>query len=157
MLTHPAAAKMTEVRRADPAARRLTVLLVIVGVLVATLLIVGFERYRTLLRDWLLSEPGELGYRVRLVFFLSAAVLSAPLVAFAVYLWSLGAKVLRARQFPPPGYRVIRDTPVIGGQAAVLRGRDLKVLAACLGVASVLLWLLLGRLAWVLGEAAAFR
>jgi hypothetical protein len=152
MLTHPAAAKMTEVRRADPAARRLTVLLVIVGVLVATLLIVGFERYRTLLHDWLLSEPGELGYRVRLVFFLSAAVLSAPLVAFAVYLWSLGAKVLRARQFPPPGYRVIRDTPVIGGQAAVLRGRGLKVLAVCLGVASVLLWLLLGRLAWVLSE-----
>ena len=78
-----------------------------------------------------LSEPGELGYRVRLVFFLSAAVLSAPLVAFAVYLWSLGAKVLRERQLPPPGYRVIRDSPVIGGQAAVLRGRRLKVLAVC--------------------------
>ena len=90
MLTHPAAAKMTEVRRADPAARRLTVLLVIVGVLVATLLIVGFERYRTLLRNWLLSEPGELGYRVRLVFFLSAAVLSAPLVAFALVAWCQG-------------------------------------------------------------------
>ena len=147
---------MTEVRRPDPAARRLAVLLVIVGVLVATLLIVGFERYGTPLRDWLLSEPGELGYRVRLVFFLSAAVLSAPLVAFAVYLWSLGAKVLRARQFPPPGSRVIRDTPVIGGQAAVLRGRGLKVLAVCLGVASVLLWLLLGRLAWVLSEGAVF-
>jgi hypothetical protein len=42
--------------------------------------------------------------------------------------------VLRARQFPPPEYRVIRDTPVIGGQAAVLRGRGLKVLAVCLGV-----------------------
>ena len=122
---------MTEVRRADRAARRLAVVLVIVGVLAATLLIVGFERYGTPLRDWLLSGPGELGYRVRL---LSAAVLSAPLVAFAVYLWSLGAKVLRARQFPPPGYRVIRETPVIGGQAAVLRGRGLKVLAVCLGV-----------------------
>lgn len=155
MLTHPAAAKMTEVRRADPAARRLTVLLVIVGVLVATLLIVGFERYRTLLRDWLLSEPGELGYRVRLVFFLSAAVLSAPLVAFAVYLWSLGAKVLRVRQFPPPGYRVIRDTPVIGGQAAVLRGRSLKVLAVCLGVASAVLCLLFVRLAWLLSAGAS--
>ena len=47
---------MTEVRRPDPAAR-LAVLLVIVGVLVATLLIVGFERYGTPLRDWLLSEP----------------------------------------------------------------------------------------------------
>ena len=31
----------------------------------------------------------------------------------AAYLWSLGAKVLRAREFPPPGHRVIRDTPVI--------------------------------------------
>ena len=103
MLTHPAAAKMIEVRRADPAARRFTVLLVIVGVLVATLLIVGFERYRTLLRDWLLSEPEELGYRVRLVFFLSAAVLSAPLVAFAVYLWSLGAKVYARGSFHRQG------------------------------------------------------
>ena len=85
---------MTEVRRADPAARRLAMLLVIVGVLVATLLIVGFERYGALLRDWLLSEPGELGYRVRLVFFLSAAVLSAPLVAFAcqsLVAWCQGA------------------------------------------------------------------
>ena len=71
---------MTEVRRPDPAVRRLAVLLVIVGVLVATLLIVGFKRYGTGLRDWLLSEPGELGYRVRLVFFLSAAVLTALLV-----------------------------------------------------------------------------
>jgi hypothetical protein len=44
---------MTEVRRADPAARRLALLLVIVGVLVATLLMVGFERYGTPLRDWL--------------------------------------------------------------------------------------------------------
>jgi hypothetical protein len=104
------------------------VVLVIVGVLAATLLIVGFKRYGTPLRNWLLAAPGELGYRVRLVFFLSAAVLSAPLVAFAVYLWSLGAKVLRARQFPPPGYRVIRDTPVIGGQAQYCAGAASKFL-----------------------------
>ena len=67
-------------------------LLVIVGVLGATLLIVGFERYGTPLRDWLLAEPGELGYPARLVFFLSAVVLSAPLVAFAVYLCRLMPK-----------------------------------------------------------------
>ena len=28
------------------------------------------ERYRTPLRDWLLSEPDEVGYRVRLAFLL---------------------------------------------------------------------------------------
>ena len=119
---------MTEVRRADPAARRQAVVLVVLGAVVGALLILGFERYRTPLRDWLLSEPGELGYRVRLVFFLSAAVLSAPLVAFAVYLWSLGAKVLRARQFPPPGYRVIRDTPSSVGKPQYCEGAASKFL-----------------------------
>jgi hypothetical protein len=46
---------MTAVRRADPVERRLVVLLVIFGVLVATLLIDGFERYATQLafiRAW---------------------------------------------------------------------------------------------------------
>ena len=146
---------MTEVRRADPGARRQAVLLVMLGALVGTLLIIGFERYRTPLRDWLLSEPGELVHRVKLVFLLSATVLTAPLVALAIYLWLLGARVLRARQFPPPAYRVIRDTPVIGGQAAVLRGRVFKVLGLCLALASSLLWLLLWQLAWVLSEDAA--
>jgi hypothetical protein len=135
--------KMTDVQRADPAARQQTVRLVTLSALVGTVLIIGFERYRTPLRDWLVSEPEAMAHRVNLVFLLSAAVLSAPPLAFAIYLWSLGAKVLRARQFPPPGYRVIRDTPVIGGQAAVSRGRGFKVLALCLGVASALLWLLL--------------
>ena len=119
---------MTEVRRADPAARRQAVVLVVLGAVVGALLILGFERYRTPLRDWLLSEPGELGYRVRLVFFLSAAVLSAPLVAFAVYLWSLGAKVLRARQFPPPGYRVIRDIRSSVGRPQYCEGAASKFL-----------------------------
>ena len=146
---------MTEVRRADPSARRQAVLLIIFGALVGALLIVAFERYRTPLRDWLLSEPGELGYRVRLVFFLFA-VLLAPLVAFAVYFWSLGVKVLHTQQFPPPGARVIRDTPVIGGQAAVLRGQGLKVFAICLGVASALFCLLFVRLASLLGAGASF-
>ena len=60
---------MTEVRRADPGARRQAVLLVMLGALVGALLIVGFERYRMSLGDWLLSEPGELAHRVKLVFF----------------------------------------------------------------------------------------
>jgi hypothetical protein len=127
----------------------------VLGAVVGTVLIVGFERYRTPLRDWLLAEPQAIANRVKLVFLLSAVVLSAPLLGFAVYLWSLGAKVLRAQQFPPPGYRVIRDTPLIRGQTAVSRGRSFKVLALCLGIASVLLWLLLWRLAWGLSEGAA--
>ena len=141
---------MTQVRRADPAARRQAVLFVVLGAFAGGLLILGYERYRIPLRDWILSDPGKFALRVKLVFLLSGAFLAAPLVAFAIYLWSFGASVLRVQQFPPPGYRVIRDTPIIGGQAATSRGRGLKTLALCLGVAAVLLWLLLWRLAWML-------
>ena len=106
---------MTDVRRTDPAARREAAVLVVLGAVVGPLLILGFGRYRTPLRDWLLAEPGEVGYRVKLAFFLAAALLSAPLIAFAGYLWSLGAKVVRTGEFPPLGYRVVRDTLVVAG------------------------------------------
>ena len=87
---------MTDVRRADPAARRQAVLFLVVGAFVGTLLIVAFERYRIPLRDWVLAEPGATAQRVRLVFLLLAPLLLAPLLAFATYLWSLGGRVLGA-------------------------------------------------------------
>ena len=141
---------MTDVRKADPAARQQVVLFLVVGVFVGALLIVAFERYRIPLRDWVLAEPGASVQRVNLVFLLLAALLLAPLLAFAVYLWSLGGRVLRAREFPPPGLRVIRDFPVITGVAAISRGRQLKVLALGCGIASVALGLLLWRFASLL-------
>jgi hypothetical protein len=141
---------MTEVRRADPAAKRQALVFVILGAFAGAVLMIGFERYRIPLRDWVLSEPGKFGFRLRLVFLVTGVLLSVPLVTFAIYLWALGARVLRAQQFPPPGYRVIRDTPVVEGQAAIFRGRGLKVLALCLGMVAVLLWLLFGRLEWVI-------
>jgi hypothetical protein len=150
-----AAAEMTEIRKADPGARRQAWLLVTLGTLAGALLIVGWERYRLPFRDWLTSEPGKSAQRVKLVFLLIATALSAPLAAFAAQLWRLGARILRLRQFPPPGYRVIRDTPVISGPAAIARGRAFKALALCLGVAAVLIWLLLWRLAGLLGVGAA--
>jgi hypothetical protein len=136
--------------RADPTARRQALLLLVLGAIAGTLLLVGFERYWIPLHDWLLSEPGKFRLRVNLVLLVSAVLLSVPLLAFTAYLWSFGAAVLRAKQFPPPGYRVIRDTPVIDGRAAISRGRGLKMLALCLGVVAAVLWLLLWRLAWVL-------
>lgn len=132
-----------KVRRADPAARRQAILLVAIGGVVGALLILGVERYRPMLRDWILSDPGTRRDRARLVLFLAAALLSAPLVAFAGYLWLLGSRILGSGEFPPPGYRVLRDTPVSTGRSAVLRGRGLEVLAVCLAIAAALLWLLL--------------
>ena len=144
---------MTEMQRADPAARRRAMLCLVVGAIVGALLIVGFERYRLPLRDWILSEPEQLAHRLRCLWLLCAVLLSAPLLSFAAYLWSLGRRVVRACQYPPPGQRVIRDTPILHGQPAVSRGRGCKLLAVCLGGACVLLWFLLWRLALVLGKS----
>ncbi len=146
---------MTAIRRADPAARRHAVLLVLVCALVGVLLIVSFERYRIPLRDWILADPETSAHRVKSVFLLVAALVLAPLLTLAGYLWSLGARVLRAEEFPPPGYRVIRDTPVITGEAAMSRGCHLKALAVGCGISSALLGVLLWRLASVFGDHAA--
>lgn len=145
---------MTDVRRADPAVRRQAVLVLVVGTCAGALLIVGFERYRIPLRDWMLAEPGASAQRVKLVFLFLAVLLVAPLLAFATYVWSLGGRVLRAREFPPPGLRVICDTRIITGAGAMSRGRLLKVFALGCGIASATLGLLLWRLASLLSGDA---
>jgi hypothetical protein len=143
---------MTEIRRADPSIQRRAVLLLIVSAILGTVLVLGFEHYRGPLRDWLVSEPRDLARRLTLFFLLATALVSIPLLACGTYLWSLADKVQAARMFPPPGFRAIRDTPVVEGPAAVLRGRILRVVALGLGVASVLLCLLLWELARALRE-----
>jgi len=78
---------------------------------------------------------------------LLSAILTVPLIALAVYVWTLAKKIIRAREFPPPGLRVLWDTPVITGEKAFARGRLLQVFAVICAIASVLLNLLLWRLA----------
>ena len=132
---------MNEVQKADPDARRRAVLVLIFAAAIGGLLISAFEHFREPLREWLVSDPAETPRRARLALSVSILVLSTPAIAFAIYLWLLGRKVLRAERFPPPGLRVIRDTPVIRGAAAVTRGNAIQVFAVCLGVAAGVLCL----------------
>jgi len=146
---------MPDIRKTDPNARRKVVLILVVGTCAGALLIAAFERYRIPLSDWVLADPGASAQRARSVLILLAVLLLAPLLAFAAYLWSLGERVVRAREFPPPGLRVIRDTPVITGESAVSRGRLLKVLALGCGIAAAALGLLLWRFQSLLSDHAA--
>jgi len=104
---------MTDVRRADPAARRQAVLFVVVGTFVGALLIVAFERYRIPLRDWVVAE-GASAQRVEVVFLLLAVLLLVPLLAFAAYLWSLGEGFSERESFHPRGFAffaILRSSP----------------------------------------------
>jgi len=139
-----------EIRRADPALRRLVVVAFVISTCVGALLIVAFERYRVPLSEWILADPGVAAQRLTTIFRLLVALVLGPLLAFAAYLWSVANKVVQAREFPPPGLRVIRDTPIITGEPAASRGRILKVLAYGCCVACVVLGLLFWRVsAWL--------
>ncbi len=50
-----------------------------------------------------------------------------------------------AGRYPPPGLRVVRDTPVVVGEAAGRRGRLLQVFAVVMGLAGLLLAFFLWR------------
>lgn len=124
-------------------ARRAAALILAVGTCVGALLIAAFMQYRIPLSDWVLADRAQ---RVELVFVILTALVSVPLLGLAGYLWSLGGRVVRAREFPPPGLRVIRDAPIVTGERAVFRGRLLKLLAIGCGTASIALAGLLWRL-----------
>jgi hypothetical protein len=148
---------VTLIRKADPLARRFAILFFIVGAVVGVLLLLAFERYRMPLRDWLLAEPSASAHRITSVFLLLATLLLTPLLAFAVYLWWLGTNAVRAGEFPPPGYRVIRETRVIVGELAVSRGRQLKIAALACIVACAVLVVLLWRLGSAFSGYAGYR
>ena len=132
---------MNEVQKADPDARRRAILALIFAAALGALLISGFDHFGAPFREWLTSEPAETARRAKLALAVSIFVLSVPVIAFAIYFWLFGARVLRAQQFPPPGSRVIRDTPVVRGQAAVTRGHAIQVVAVCLGLGAGVLCL----------------
>ena len=66
------------------------------GMIIGALLILVVEQHQGTLREQLLAEPAGAPDRIRLAFLISAALLSTPLLLFAVYCWTLGAKVRRA-------------------------------------------------------------
>jgi multisubunit Na+/H+ antiporter MnhB subunit len=134
---------MREIQRADPAARRISLLTVGCVAVAGLVLIALAGSVRPELQSWLQREPRA---RLRLVMVVLVSMTSAPLLGFAVYFWRLGQRIRRADRYPPPGYRVTRDTPVVTGHAAQGRGQLVQFLAAVLAAAALILTALLWRL-----------
>lgn len=133
---------MQEIDKADITARRKALAVVLAGVVAGALLIAGLDHYREALQDWLLDDPDRFRQRLTAVFLLFAFLLSTPLICLAGYVWLLGARAIKSERFPPPGLQVVRDTKVLRGHDAILRGRLLIVLGTCLGVCAAVLCLL---------------
>lgn len=141
---------MTGVQKADSAARRraATVLFVTLGLGLAG--ISALTAYEPQIQRWLESNAVWLARNAWIVF-LAALVAVLPVLAVAAYLYLFGSKIARAARFPPPGQAVVRDTRIVTGGRAVIRGRIVQVLSVCLmlcGLAiPIVLWHLFAMLA----------
>jgi len=135
---------------ADPAARRRAVIAVAAATVAGVILIAGQGWYREPVRAWLLDDPGATAARARLLLAGAGALLVTPLLVFAIYTWRLGARVIAGREFPPRDAAVIRDTPIVSGDAAVAQGRGLRAIAIFLAVAGIAITGVLWRLAALL-------
>ena len=63
---------------------------------------------------------------------IALVVMFLSIVPFGLYLWKFGRKVMEHQRFPPPGVKVIRDTRLIEGEKAKVRGQVMVVLALIL-------------------------
>jgi hypothetical protein len=136
-----------EIQRADAGARRRAVLIVVFAAVAGAILIALFRASRPALERWIMRDPSQVGARLRLSFAIVVVLSSASLLGFAAYFWRLGARVVDAERFPPPGVAVFRDTPVVRGPAARRRGRLIQAAAVALTVLAILIAVLLSRIA----------
>jgi hypothetical protein len=129
--------------RADPALRQLVVWLVLGATVLGTLGLAAASAYLrqvtspATMRWWLW---GALGFA------------SGGGLAFGCYLARMGFHVPRAGQFPVPGQRVVRDTPVRQGRSARQIAWLAVSAAVVMWVASLALPLLLWRLLRSMGD-----
>jgi len=118
--------------RADKKARRLAMVILAGGLLLGVSLMLWVMPW---VQRSLERQGRETALRALQVM---TAIVFLSLAPFSVYLYWYGWRVVRSRRMPPPGTRVIRDTKVIEGDAAVTRGRLAMALAVILLAVSLL-------------------
>ena len=77
--------------------------------------------------------PDKLVQTVSFVFL----VLLVPIILFGLYILSIGRRTLKSGRYPPPGMKVIRDTKVLQGKAAGVRGYLIIINALLIIVLSI--------------------
>jgi hypothetical protein len=141
-----------EIQKADPDARRAGLLIVGGGTLLGVVLITMAGALRPDFEAWIKQD---VNVRLRMVIAILMLLTTGPAVGMASYLWRLGQRIVRTKRYPPPGFRVMRDTPVEIGPAAVRWGRLAQTFAAIIGVAGLLLAFFLWRLYFLLAAEPA--
>jgi len=138
-----------EILRADQRLRRLTAIALIVATLLCVVAMIAFHRWMSGIGDG--QHVTHVVARIRSMI---ALALTGSALCFAALAWLAARSGQRARsseQWPLPGARVIRDTPIRRGSAATRIGVLLQMAAVVL----IVLAIAAGTLSWRLFSAVS--
>ena len=120
-----------DIQRADPTTRLVALLAVGAG---GTLAIVsGFfatafpeitSSIRNALTAFFVASPHLLP--------VASGIGVLPVIFVSIYLYSFGNRIVRAKRFPLPGQKVVRNTRIRQGEAAITHARRLQTLSVAL-------------------------
>jgi len=135
---------------ADPRMRRGVAIAVAVVIAVGLVLFAELQSELDRIASLAQRDPEAATARgIRLVTIL-ALVAGLSLLGVGGWFWQLARRIRRTDQYPPPGMRLLRDTPLLAGTRAWTVATKAKVIA-------VLTWLLGLAIAWYLWQLAVGR
>lgn len=131
-----------DILRADPRLRRIVWIVVASVAVLGVVVLFAFSRW---LGDAAINmHPAELVPRMRSLIGVTLTGSAVCLAALALHAARSARRTLEMRQWPAPGVRVIRDTPMRRGDAAVRIARMLQAVSGLL----VLLAIATGVVSW---------
>ena len=143
---------MGTIQPADPKARRKAIWLTCIALFLGLCAILTFEYFHGDFQAWLERNIDFLLENTIVVFVVSLVFVS-PVLAAGTYLLLVGNRTVRAQRFPPPGYAVARDTPVLEGSRGIRRGRVIQLLSLLLLCSAVAIPFFMWYIFRVLGSS----
>jgi len=107
-----------EILPADKTHRNWIVAVALLGAILVLLLVVVLDEQIEEIKRQAGEDPRKAVETILRLIAVTACVSGAGLVGMALWFWRLGRRVRLTGRFPPPGMKVIRDTPVRTGPRA---------------------------------------
>lgn len=136
---------MPEIQRADLQARRKTIILTLVMMVVFVPTLYWVNSHTESIEEWI-AQPGETIKRAKLILSILIAIGVILLLVISIFTFRFASAILRSDRFPPPKIKVVKDIRIRRGVAARKIGR----LMQALGIASLLFLIALILLGWTL-------
>ena len=128
-----------EIVRADPRARKTALAVVVSSAIIGS---AGIGWLQPAIERWTLTSNAPLPADLRLacwIFLGLVTLMALPVIAFGVYAIRIGKRVQEEERYPPFKMKLVRDTRLLMGPAAVLVGKGQMVIGATLIACAMLL------------------